>query len=62
MYCLGNSINHISCFKCHQLSWDLYLLRPLIDALFINNNIMILQVVDDVERVIDLMGNGDVMV
>jgi hypothetical protein len=62
MHCLGKSINHRSCLKCHQLLWDLYLLRPLIDALCINNGIILLRVVDDVEGVINLMGNGDVMV
>jgi hypothetical protein len=62
MYYIGNSINHRSCFKCHHLSRDLDLLRPLINALCINNDIMILRVTDDVEGVINLKGNGDVVV
>jgi hypothetical protein len=61
-YCLGDLINRRLCFKYHQLSWNLDLLRPLIDTLCINNNILLLRVADDVEGVINLTGNGDVIV
>jgi hypothetical protein len=61
MYFYGKSISRISCFKCHQLSKYLDLSQPLINVLYINNVIMPLWVVDDVEGVINMMGNGDVM-
>ena len=44
------------------MSWDLDLLQPLIDALCINNDIILLRVADNVKGVINLTRNDDVMV